>query len=383
MTLEEEFDAIYECDPAGICDLLNASDINNKVIYRDPLYELYKGIQADAKNAHELLNKFNSTSEIELKINDIGNNLTNFLNYIAEGISNSNRFRDYCKIAFVKAMKSIKDKSIERCYDEKSSDYLGIKLGGVRMTTVPSYLKKYTTLTIPNLEFHNCFKLAFLDLSDCIDHRTLLIKNCNSLIGLKTITCNKIDVDSTSLTKIEVIDNPYGFGFGELDVIEIFVNKTAIHSLEDIAITPIKNCDYRLYIPPSITSFENPAYPDDMLIYYYLSQKTQISSLFGLKANQGIFLMMDTSGMPIYYILHDKTLIQAFLPNISNLPFKYRGYKQILEAHPELLTDKLMATIYKAYEPDSLAKFESLIKKVKSYNVDMDKIALLTSLLLK
>lgn len=381
MTLEEEFDAIYEYDPEAICDLLNATGQDQKVFYKDPLYDLYNGIDTDAKGAHELLRIFNSTSEIKFNINDIGNNTTTFLTYVSDGMSNSNRFRDYCKIAFVKAMQKVPDRSIERWYDGNESDYAAIDFGGDKLTDVPSYLRKYITLTVPNITFQSCNKLTHVDISDIVDYRKIFFNNCNSLVSVKAFTCSKIHISGDVFSKLEVIENPYGFG--EENVIEINVQTTAITSLEDIVIEPAFGCYYRMYIPSRITSFENPAYPENMYIHYYLGPRSQMTSFFGLKRNQTLFFLLFTSAVMLSDIMHDEKLMKTYLPNISNLPYKYRGYVQILDAYPELLTDKLLATIYKGYEPYSLAKFELLIKKFKSYNVDMDKIGLLTSLLLK
>ena len=380
MTLEEEFESIYDHDPAAICDLLNATGRDQKIFYKDPLFDLFIKLDEHIASYHQIIEEFNKKVTIKIDENDVPVNFSDFKGFVSKGLSKVS-FKAYCKVAFVKAMNLVPDDSIERWYDGNDSDYLGLSFMGSSISAMPSYIKKYITLTIPKIEFQSCDQLTHLDLSDTIDHKFLMIANCNSLVSLKTFSCNRIQVSGKALSKFEVIENPYGLG--DENVIELVINKTAITSLTDIIVQPEKNCYYRMWIPSAVNSLENPAYPDEMQLHYYLVQKSQLNSFFGLKANQVIYFLMYTSPIVISDIVYDDKLMEVYLPNINNVSVKYKGYQEILEAYPDLLKNSLMATVYKGYEPDSVMKFKMLLNKFKTYNADMDKINLLINLLLK
>jgi hypothetical protein len=251
------------------------------------------------------------------------------------------------------------------------------------ISTTPSFIKKYTKLTIPKIEFNNCPQLTHLDLSNAINYKVLSVTNCNSLVSLKAFSCDEIKVSAGKVfSKLEVIRNPYGISEG--DVMEIDIINTAITSLTDVSVQPEKNFYYKMYLPTAINSLENPAYPDEMQLHYYINLNSQLTTFFGLKANQVIYCLLFNVAVTIDDVFKLPGMLEVCLPNIKNAELEYNGYQDILKSYPDLLNNSFMTKVYHMFIPTSAKEFEKSLQLINKYkDFDFDMIEKLIQLLMK
>jgi len=294
---------------------------------------------------------------------------------------------DIFKDVYVRGINTIPDGNLSRTLTEKShyeEDDVNsiIRLGGVGLTKVPAYLKKYTDLDDIDLKLNNFVTInkhdfplkvkGRLDLSRCEKLVSLGADNIPTVKSLDLNGCKAFRSISYPSLDTKILIN-------HLNEYHLNIIDTLITSTEQIILPSGDLSDYTLAItiPLNYTSFK--CNNTSMVIRYEVhNQLTNITTFLGMGI-ETYFYMKHSAG--VYQLDIDK-----YIPNINNAKAVYDAYIQIISKYTNLLTNKSLKNLYNAIQPTSLQQFESVLNKIKTYNMnseDASNIGLLYKLLMR